>query len=159
MDGNTILPKLRFSAKEKLLKHLRPCLDARVKLRYLIITNLISGRPPTEVANILQIARSTVYRVAARFRQLGEAGLLDLREDNGQTKLDEKYLSMLYQVVKASPQDYGWKRPTWTREMLVETLCEKTGVGVHSATMSRALQLIKARRGRPRPIVCCPWSK
>ena len=159
MDGNTIVPKLRFAAKEKLLKHLRYCQDARVKQRYLIIVNLISGRPPTDVADVLQIARSTVYRVAERFGLLGEVGLLDHREDNGQTKLDEKYLAMLYKVVKASPQDYGWKRPTWTREMLLETLCEKTGVRIHAATMSRALQLIKARRGRPRPVVCCPWSK
>ncbi len=159
MDGNTIVPKLRFAAKQKLVKHLRYCQDAKVKQRYLIIVNLISGRPPTELADLLQVARSTVYRVAQRFRHLGEVGLLDHREDNGQTKLDEKYLAILYKAVKSSPQDYAWKRPTWTREMLVETLHEKTGVRIHTGTMSRALKLVEARRGRPRPVVRCPWSK
>jgi transposase len=43
--------------------------------------------------------------------------------------------------------------------MLVETLRRRAGVRVHVATMSRALVLIRARRGRPRPTVGCPWSK
>src|SRR5262249_18163910 len=61
-------------------------------------------------------------------------------------------------VVRSSPQRHGRRRPTWTRELLVETLARKTGVRVHTATMSRALALIHARRGRPRPTVRCPWS-
>lgn len=157
MDG--IVPKLRFADKQKLLKHLKYCWDAKVKQRYLIMVNLISGRPPTVVSDILQVARCTVYRVAKRFRFLGEAGLLDHREDNGQTKLGESYLAALYEVVKSNPQEHGWKRPTWTREMLVETMRQKTGVRIHPATMSRALKSIRARRGNPRPVVCCPWSK
>ena len=85
----------------------------------------------------------------------GEAGLRDGRADNGSDKLDEDYLGRLYQVVRATPQDYGWRRPTWTRELLVETLIRRTGVRVHVTTLSRALVLIHARRGRPRPTACC----
>ena len=157
MDG--IVPKLQFADKQKLLKHLKNCRDVKVKQRYLIMVNLISGRPPTAVSDVLQVARSTVYRVAERFRFLGEAGLLDHREDNGQTKLDESYLAVLYEVVKSNPQEHGWKRPTWTREILVETMMQKTGVRIHPATMSRALKSIRARRGNPRPVVRCPWPK
>jgi transposase len=32
-------------------------------------------------------------------------------------------------------------------------------VRIHVTTMSRALALVKARRGRPRPTVGCPWAK
>jgi len=42
--------------------------------------------------------------------------------------------------------------------MLVATLAQQTGVRIHPATMSRALALVQARRGRPRPTVRCPWS-
>lgn len=42
--------------------------------------------------------------------------------------------------------------------MLVETLRRKTGVRIHVARMSVALKLIGARRGRPKPMVNCPWS-
>jgi transposase len=121
--------------------------------------NLSSGRSPPEVADALKVHRSTVYRVARRFAQRGELGLLDRREDNGEVKLDEEYLAALYKVVRSGPQEHGWRRPTWTREMLVETLRRQTGVCIHVATMSRALALIKARRGRPRPTVGCPWPQ
>jgi hypothetical protein len=53
-------------------------------------------------------------------------------------------------VVASSPRKHGWKRPTWTREMLVKTIFQKTGVHIHVATMSRALRRIGARRGRPK---------
>ena len=156
---SSIVPQVRFAVKERLLRHLRSCRDAALKTRYLMIINLLGGRSAQQTAAALGCHRDTVYRVAKRFTQCGEAGLLDRREDNGESKLEEAYLATLYQLVRSSPQDHGWRRPTWTREMLVETLRRQTGVRIHVATMSRALQLIQARRGRPRPIVGCPWSK
>jgi transposase len=83
---------------------------------------------------------------------------VDRREENGEDKLDERYLATLWDVVARSPLRYRWKRPTWTREMLVETLRRETGVRIHVSTMSRALKKIGARRGRPKPTVRCPWS-
>lgn len=43
--------------------------------------------------------------------------------------------------------------------MLVATLARQAGVRIALTTMSRALALIQARRGRPRPRVRCPWRK
>ena len=157
MDG--ILPRKAFAVKDRIVRHMRDCRDAGLRGRYLIMVNLLHGRSVSQTAEVLSIARSTVYRVAARFRQWGEAGLLDGREDNGERKLDERYLATLYRVVKSKPRGHGWRRPTWTREMLVETLRRETGVRIHVATMSRALAMLGARRGRPRPTVRCPWSK
>jgi len=157
MDG--IVPKLRRIDKERLVGRMRRCRDARLKGRYLMIVNLINGRSARETAAALGVDRSTVYRVAKRFREQGEMGLYDRREDNGDVKLDERYLEELYDVVRGVPETYGWKRPTWTREMLVKTLAGRTGVTVHVGTMSRALKFIRARRGRPRPTVGCPWPK
>jgi transposase len=157
MEG--IVPSLRQSAKDRLVNQLRLCGEAKLKLRYLIIVNLVNGRTATETAGILKVGRSTVYDVAARFREFGEAGLVDRREENGAHKLDERYLAILYDVVKSSPQDHGWPRPTWTRELLVRTMHRKIGMLIHPATMSLALKRIGARRGRPKPTVDCPWSK
>ena len=89
----------------------------------------------------------------------GEAGLYDGRADNGHDKLSEDYLQRLHTIVSRTPQDYGWRRPTWTRELLIETMVRLLGVRIHVTTMSRALALIKARRGRPKPTVGCPWHK
>jgi transposase len=155
MDG--IIPELRFADKQKLIRRMRACRDAGLKTRYLVIVNLFK-RSVTQTAAALHLARSTVYRVAERFRQFGEWGLLDRREDNGESKLSEYVLAELDRMVRDTPQNYGWPRPTWTRELLVATLRQRTGVRLHVATMSRALAWIRARRARPRPTVGCPWS-
>ena len=121
--------------------------------------NLADGRSVADTARALQVRRSTVYRVASRFQDEGVEGLSDHREMNGATKLDDEYLSTLWEVVQACPLDYGWGRPTWTREMLVETMAEKTGIRLHVSTMSTALAKIGARRGCPKPVVESTWSR
>lgn len=156
---SAILAGVSFLVKDKLCKQLRRCRNAGVRIRFLIIINLLSGRSAYRTAEVLGVHNTTVYRVARRFRSHGEWALWDAREDNGQSKLDETYLSILYRVVRAKPQAYGWRRPTWTRELLVETMVRQTGVRVHVTTLSRALALVEARRGRPRPTVGCPWSQ
>jgi transposase len=154
-----IVPQLRRSDKERLRKQLGRCVTARQRIRYLIIVNLLNGRSAADTAFAVGVGRSTVYDVAKRFRQHGEVGLVDRREENGQRKLDEAYLATLYEVVAAAPLDYGWRRPTWTREMLVKTMVQETGTRIHVSTMSVALKMISARQGRPKPTVGCPWSK
>jgi transposase len=156
MEG--IIPVLRRSAKDRLCRQLRKCKDTKLRTRYLIVVNLVNGRSAGQTAAAVQVSRSSVYRVAHRFRETGEAGLIDRREENGQRKLDEQYLQTLYDVVASSPEQYGWPRPTWTRELLVRTLRRLTGIRIHVSTMSRALGAIGARRGRPKPTVACPWS-
>jgi transposase len=154
---SSIVPIVSWFVKEKMRKRFQKCRVAAVRIRYLIVFNLWNGRGAREIEPILGVHNTTVYRVARRFRELGEACLWDGREDNGADKLSETYLGMLNDVVRSSPLNHGWRRPTWTRELLIETMVRKTGVRVHVTTMSRALALIKARRGKPRPTVKCPW--
>jgi transposase len=152
-----IVPKVSWSVKQKMRKRFQKCRIAAVRVRYLIIFNLWNGRGARLIETILAVHNTTVYRLAKRFREFGEACLWDGREDNGTQKLSETYLGVLNEVVRSSPLDHGWRRPTWTRELLVETMVRKTGVRVHVGTMTRALGLIQARRGKPRPRVTCPW--
>jgi transposase len=154
----TILPKPSFFVKQRLLKNLRLCRQALLRLHYLIVLNAWSGRSARHIAQVLKIHNTTVYRVLTRFRQRGEAALWDGREDNGGEKLSQDFLGLLDRLVRSSAQEHGWRRPTWTREMLVATMARKTGVRIHVATMSRALALIRARRANPRPRVKCPWN-
>jgi len=152
-----ILPRPGFFVKQRFLKRFQKCSQAGVRVRYLIILNSWNGRGPRQIGKVLNIHNTTVYRVLKRFQEHGEAGLWDGREDNGREKLSEHFLAKLDWVVRSCAQEYGWRRPTWTREMLVATMFEKTGVRIHVATMSRALALIRARRANPRPRVQCPW--
>src|SRR5439155_24082828 len=68
-----IVPHLRYSAKQHLLKQLRRCRTAGLKTRYLIIVNLITGRSPALTADVLGAGRSTVCACAQRFRTAGGA--------------------------------------------------------------------------------------
>jgi transposase len=154
-----IVPALGRHDKRRLIKNLRKCKDGRLKTRYQMVKNLLEGRSVADTARALGVAESTVRRVAARFREAGEAGLIDRREENGERKLDEDFLGILHKVVMGNPPDYGWRRPTWTRELLVKTMQKLTGQKIHAATMSRALKQIGARRGRPKPTVDSLWSK
>jgi transposase len=152
-----ILPKPSFFVKEAFFKRFKNCRQAVVRVRYLIIINVWNGRGAREIEPFLKVHNTTVYRVVRRFREHGEASLWDGREDNGAEKLSEHFLGILDRVVRSNPQEHGWRRPTWTRETLVETMVRKTGVRIHVATMSRALARIRARRANPRPRVQCPW--
>jgi transposase len=152
-----ILPRPGYFVKERFLKRFRNCGQALVRVRYLIIINNWAGCSAREIEKVLKVHNTTVYRVVRNFRERGEASLWDGREDNGREKLDADYLGLLDRIVRSSPQDHGWRRPTWTRETLVETMVRRTGIRIHVATMSRALTLIRARRANPRPRVKCPW--
>jgi hypothetical protein len=62
-------------------------------------------------------------------------------------------------AVAKQPKDYGFRRPTWTQELLVLALEKVTEIKVSCTTISRLLKRNKARLGRPKPIVRCPWKK
>ena len=154
-----IVIRLTRRVKKRLRQTRRTTRDAGLAQRCQIVLHAAKGRPSRTIAEAVGCSRSWVSRVLVRFLEGGEAGLVDRREDNGQQKLDEWYLGRLYEVVSKRPTDYGYRRPTWTRELLVDCLARLTGQRIHVTTMSRALAKIGARRGRPRPVVRCPWSE
>ena len=151
--------RLTPSVKRQLRRMRRRTRDKGLAMRGQIVLLSAKGRTRAAVAEAVGCGISWVYQVLARFRAGGVSALPDRREDNGAVKLDERYLSLLHDLLEGSPQDHGYRRPTWTQELLVKVMHQKTGVTVHTGTMSRALKKIGARLGRPRPTVGCPWSK
>ena len=120
---------------------------------------LVQGKTPSQLAAGGLCAASQVYRTAHLFLEQGLPGMADKREDNGEHKVDVRYASELLTVVAGSPQGHGYLRPTWTQELLILVLAERTGVTISVATMSRLLKRHRVRLGRPKPIVECPWEK
>jgi transposase len=125
-----------------------------------IILSLVAGKGACAIGKSGLCSTSQVYRVAERFVEEGPSGLVDQREDNGETKADELYQSVLLAVVgSSSPRQHGYRRPTWTQELLILVLEKKTRIRISTTTMSRVLKRLKIRLGRPKPIVGCPWKK
>jgi transposase len=123
-----------------------------------IIANAAGGREPSEIAEVLGCARSQVYRTLERYGELGWLGLLDGRATNGVRKMDETFGATVKNLLDQSPREYGYLRPTWTRELLILVTEEQTDVRISLSAMSAVLQKIGARRGRPKPVVDCPLS-
>src|SRR5437588_12242883 len=105
-----ILPRPGYFVKERFLKRFRKCGQALVRIRYLIVINNWNGRSAREIAKVLKIHNTTVYRVVGNFRERGEATLGDGREDNGQEKLDADFRGLLDRVVRSKPEAPGWRR-------------------------------------------------
>lgn len=154
-----IVVRVRGPVKRQLRKLRQETSDKGLAGRCQIILLWGEGQGWWEIVRAVGCSISWVGRVIRRFRDHGVAGLHDRREDNGQTKLEEPYLAALYEIVDRQPPDFGYPRPTWTQELLAKVMEQQIGVKVHPGTMSRALKLIGARLGRPKPTVGCPWSK
>jgi transposase len=154
-----IMVTLERRVKVRIRRLRRSTSEAGLAMRCQIILHAAKGRSSRVIAEALGCHRSWVSRVIRRFVSHGEASLMDRREDNGEQKLTEWYLGQLHELVAGQPTDYGERRPTWTRELLVKVMARQTGTWVHVTTMSRALKQIGARRGPPRPVVRCPWPK
>jgi transposase len=133
--------------------------NAGLRGRCKIILSLVQGKSPSIIARGGQASESQVYRTAKRFLDEGPSGLADRREDNGEAKVTEEYEAALFEIVGKSPRNYGYRRPTWTQELLMLVLAKKTGVRISCTTMSRVLKRLQIRLGRPKPIVGCPWKK
>jgi putative transposase len=71
----------------------------------------------------------------------------------------EAYLTRLGELIYESPQDYGWQRTTWTRELLVRQLQTETGITVHRSHVGRLLHALGFRWKRARPVALEAVSK
>lgn len=151
--------RLGSGVRRKMLDAAQRHRDSDTRLRYKIIRNLGRGESVITIHKILGCSRSQVYRVTHRFLEEGMSGLEDHRVENGQTKADDNFETHVLIAVYQSPQEYHFRRPTWTLELLVLAAEESTGVKVSCSTMSRLLSRHGARRGRPKPFVECPWRK
>ena len=123
-----------------------------------IIRYATVGAKAADIAELIGCARSHVYRTVHRFLSTGRLGLFDRRKVPRPRLATLGFMATVRELVPHSPQDYNFARPTWTRELLILVAEEQTGIRVSLTTMSRVLQRIRARRGRPKPIVRCPLS-
>jgi transcriptional regulator with XRE-family HTH domain len=156
--AKTKIPQLFHSEREELIQNGRSSGDPATAMRFLIIAKLGGGALPADVARALLVAPSTVSRTANNYRRFGLDSLVDSRRENGEHKVDAAFLAELGRVLLGVPLDFGWKRPTWTRELLALELENRGFAKVSVSTMGRALANIGARLGSAKPIVSCPWK-
>ena len=153
------VPPLPHWRRRRLVRAGRRTGDPATALRFLMIAKLSLGLGVVEVARMLDVAISTVSKAASRYLESGEEGLLDQRRGNGAAKVDAAFRKRVIALLERSPQDFGWERPTWTRELLCLQMQREDFERVAVCTMGRVLAFIGARIGMPKPIVLCPWPR
>jgi len=161
VQAKVILTWQRLSRRERkeIRRHSMRASDAVMRCRCKIILSLAQGKTPAMIAQGGLCAKSQVYRVAERFIEHGPMGLADRREDNGERKVSDAYGVELLRLIEGSPQEHGYRRPTWTQELLILVLAERTGIRISVTTMCRLLRQLGIRLNRPKPTVDCPWPK
>ena len=150
---------LHGQTRKKLLRLAHDSRDAGFRTRCLVVLRLADGWRIARVAKALSCSTSTVRRFRDRWAAEGFAGLVDRREDNGQTKADERYVATVRWVLEFDPTTFGHRRPTWTKALLIDVAKRFTGVSISGTTMGRVLKTLKARRGRAKPLGPCPWGE
>jgi len=151
------IPHLPRPRRRELIRIGRKSGDPATALRFLMIAKLSSGASRNRVAHEVGTAVSTVITAAQRFARHGIDGLYDQRRFNGARKVDEIFQQHVGAALCGVPQDFGWERPTWTRELLCLEMERRSFPRVAVCTMGRVLAAICARLGRPKPVVLCPW--
>lgn len=145
--------------RRRLIRLGRQSGDPATALRFQAVAALAAGRAGVQVARELDVARSTVTTAARRFVDGGTEALYDQRRRNGVAKIDEAFRQRVAMLLLRTPEDLGWSRPTWTRELLCLQMAREGWPPVAVCTMGRALAAVGARLGVPKPIVLCPWPR
>jgi transposase len=130
-----------------------------MRYRCKVVVSLVQGKTPTMIARGGLCAKSQVYRVADRFIEHRLVGLADRREDKAESKVTDTYGMESLRVLEGSPQDHGYRRPTWTQELLIVVLAERTAIRVSVTTMCRLMRPLGVGLNRPKPTVDFPWPK
>ncbi len=61
------------------------------------------------------------------------------------------------EILAGTSEDHGFKRPTWTLEILRAVVEMVLGVALSLGSLWTLLRDLRVRWGRPRPVVSCPW--
>lgn len=154
-----IVIKLSRQRKRFLTRLSKKAQDARFVRKVLIVLALAENREVTAVAEVFRLHRSTVWRVARRFLANEVRGLRDGRSERGPSKVTPEVPEKLEELVRGSPREFGYARPTWTRALLAREIAKQTGVSLSLTTIGRLLARIGSRWNRPRPVVGCPWPE
>lgn len=150
---------LRRPARRRVQKLDRSCKDADQRIRCRIVLKVAAGSSCNAAAREVGCAPSTAVRIVARFLVEGEAALFDHREANGARKIGDDTLYRVRVILSRRPTDHGFRRETWTIEILRSAIEQVVGVRLSLTHVWRIAKRIGARWGRPRPIVSCPWRK
>ena len=131
--------------------------DADVRVRCGVLLKVHSGMTCAAAARALDCAPSSAARMVARYRRRGEVSVIDGRVENGQRKVDADVCEGILKILEQSPPAYGYRRWTWTLELIAKVVAQVLGVALSVGHLGKLLHRWRVRWGRARP-VAPRWS-
>ena len=106
------------------------------------------------VARTLRHARSCINKVVACFLAGGVAALKDRRlEGRQRIPRKEEVVELLLRLTAKQPPDFGWRRSTWTRELLGKEVARQLQVFISCSQLGRMLHKAKIRLCVPKQTI------
>ncbi len=149
--------RLRRATRLWLTRLDRKARDADLRVRCRVLLKVHAGQSPHRAAREIGCHAATACRIVARFVARGEGSVFDGRWGNGARKVSPEVLGGIAEILRGTPERYGFPRPTWTIEVLARVIAQELKVPLTVGHVWKVLKRLKVRWGLPRPVVGCPW--
>jgi transposase len=146
--------KMPRPVRRRLKQVVRKSKDSHHSRRANAILLLWEGHRKSQVARLLQAARSSVDDWLRRYEMAGEAGLIPERSGAPETTVNDTLRHRLTELVGEQPSVYGYHRSRWSSELLANQLERELGVAIHASTVRRLLPKLSILWNRARPTLC-----
>jgi len=139
--------------KRRLVRLARKTRDSIVHLRCRVLLAMTKCAAMVWAASEASVARSTAYRTLWRYEEGGLDAIATVEGGRQPYKIGERELETLTELVKKSPQDFGWARSRWSSELLARQLEVETGTGIDASYVRRLLPVLDIVYRRPAPFI------
>lgn len=139
MRQTLFVRKLKTRESRELVRLIRSSPDPRVVRRAQVIRLSARGKPPREIADLLDRSWSGVRKIINRFNTGGFASLADKPREGRPRKRTERYVALLKEAVQTNPRDCGYPFNCWTLDRLREHLARRTKIVLSLPYLSRLL--------------------
>lgn len=114
--------------------------EALAQVRIRAVSQIRSGESPEQVAKVLGINRTTIYRWMSRFAEDGYKGLKRKKAPGKEPLLNPFQMkSLYYMVVDSTPEQMKLPFALWTLAGIQKCIRERFDVNLSKATMGRVM--------------------
>lgn len=121
----------------------------RVAQRIHAIILSLEKHGPTNIAQLLHVARSCVHEWINAWNQYGMEGLLEGHRSGRRPRLTEENKQRLCDIVDSGPVAYGLQTGVWTSPIIADVIEEEFEVNYHPGHVRRILRNIGLSVQRP----------
>lgn len=105
---------------------------------------------PESIAEVFGISRTAIYDWLRRFKKGGYSELDTKKAPGGPCEITEEIEEWLKEtVLNYTPEDFGYDRVLWTRDILAEIVNDALGLDVTGSTVGKHLKKIRLSYQKP----------